>query len=118
MLSQFCQNPVAFTNLNTPALQPSTTLEFQNTCQSITNIDYTSSSVDITIFPNPATDFIQIMNIKPESKIQISNIFGQVVFSGIVSSESKIDLSTFSSGYYNISVLDCQERINTSFLKR
>ena len=118
MLSQFCQNPNAYINLNNTALQPNTTLEFQNTCQSITNINDDFISTGVKIFPNPASDFLYLENIQNESEIQINNIFGQLVYSGNIHSDSKINLTSFSSGYYLLTLSNNNKTVNHLFIKQ
>ena len=118
MLSQFCQNPSAFNNLNNPSNQPSTTLEFQNTCQSITYVEDKLASKGINIFPNPATDFIYLEGLEEGSEILVKNISGQTVYTGNISTAKNIDIRSFSSGYYFLTILNKNETVNQMFIKQ
>ena len=55
----------------------------------------------IWIFPNPATDFIQVnFGNNKESYIQILNPDGRIVFEKRIFSKEKINVSSWKSGYY------------------
>ena len=61
---------------------------------------------NISVFPNPAKDFVMVKanNI---SEISIIDLSGKVVYRNVLnSSEERIDISTFDSGIYIISITD------------
>lgn len=78
---------------------------------SITSIEKTENTLELTIFPNPSSDIITIEfdAVKKENyTIQISNALGQIVFRddlvqffGVYSNQ--INLSTFKKGMYFVS---------------
>ncbi len=67
----------------------------------------------ITVFPNPANDFIIIKsNLKPIDNLQIYNATGQLVLEKkIMSSEEKISLKNFERGIYLLKVGEFKAKI-------
>lgn len=56
---------------------------------------------DIKIYPNPSTGFINISNLKENSRVVISNITGQVVKDVVVGiNDNRIDIQDLSQGFY------------------
>lgn len=77
------------------------------------NVGFESeSATSISVYPNPATDYI---NIKTESigdTYEIINGVGQVVNSGEISDENmRIDVSDFTSGFYLVRVNEIVSKI-------
>lgn len=72
-------------------------------------VDEVSTSVNMSVYPNPASDFI---NIKTDfdaigSTYYIINSMGQVVVSGeVTDKDTVVDLSDFSTGIYMIRIGD------------
>ncbi len=61
--------------------------------------------VDITIHPNPATEFFSL-NISQPSNIQVYNLMGALVYSNhITDITTKIDCSTWSRGVYFVNLI-------------
>lgn len=58
---------------------------------------------NVSIFPNPTNGILNI-NIKEQENVsyQITNLIGQIIFSGTISKYEKIDMSLYSEGIYNI----------------
>lgn len=52
------------------------------------------------IYPNPATDYIQVSNITTAQKYTVNNILGEEIKKGIVAPNDKIDIKDFSNGVY------------------
>lgn len=80
-----------------------------------------SSEVDIknelSIYPNPATDFLNITKASEKATYKIFNVSGVLVLKGAITNE-KIDVSSLSKGVYVISILDTgKELLNTKFIK-
>jgi len=65
-----------------------------------------SESVNIKLYPNPSNGNFNIKNIPLNSKIQIVDVNGKVLYNGINEnlSEVTIDISSFHSGIYFISI--------------
>ena len=93
--------------------------QFVVTCPSSVGIEEIKTNTgDFSIFPNPASDKIQI---KQNSSILIQEIilhdyYGRTIFSKdqINSSETSIDLSRYTSGIY---VMEIKTKANTVFRK-
>ncbi len=88
--------------------------EFQST-NSINNYKYSN---DIIIYPNPATNYI---NIKNNSAVNIYNIsivneYGQEI-NKKGSFKRTIDISDFPAGIYFLKILTSKQIINKSFVK-
>lgn len=63
-------------------------------------IDVSSHSLNINVYPNPATDKLQI-NAQQKSEIEIFNINGQIIKTIFAQSkETIIDLTDLSNGIY------------------
>jgi len=57
------------------------------------------------IFPNPTSDFLNVINLPSESEIfvEIYNVQGQLIFNKLTNAESfQINVSNWSSGLYSI----------------
>ena len=56
--------------------------------------------LDIKLFPNPSSEYIQISGLKSEEFYSIYNILGAEVRTGSVSNEEEIDIKNFNNGLY------------------
>jgi hypothetical protein len=56
------------------------------------------------IYPNPATDYIQLSSIGGMANIQICNLVGQQVMSATYTKNATIDISGIPSGIYIITI--------------
>ncbi len=56
----------------------------------------------IIVYPNPVLDNIQIQNITATVNVKLLNSFGQLVYSGNISKDAKIDLQNIPSGIYSL----------------
>lgn len=82
----------------------------QNFCSYIASVNETTASVSLNIYPNPATDFVNIElgNLKNEdlqnAVLVIYNITGQKVFEKQLNTSSmdKISTADYSAGLYTI----------------
>ena len=78
-----------------------------------TNEVYSNNS---TLFPNPATNFIQFKDGNDIQKIDIYNSSGQLILSSF---EKKISIAHFSSGTYYIKKYKTDGSLSTSkFIKK
>ena len=65
------------------------------------------SKSNINVYPNPTTDKIFIGSKDNEKyKVDITNMLSQTIYSTTVESNSPIDLTSFSKGYYLVFVKD------------
>ncbi|MFZ6053194.1 T9SS type A sorting domain-containing protein [Halocola ammonii] len=76
---------------------------------------------DLTVYPNPAENFINVRfaeeMVKSQTTIQIFNSHGQHVRTENLNGQSKIDISSLSSGLYILKV-DGPENTTKRFMKR
>ncbi|MEZ5047180.1 MAG: Ig-like domain-containing protein [Chitinophagaceae bacterium] len=86
----------------------------QITVLNVTSVDNIESS-DLVIFPNPTHNFINIQNALNETitKVNITNTFGQLVFSSTDQFIKQIDLSKFATGTYFINIFTNKGNSNT-----
>ena len=68
---------------------------------------------EISVFPNPADDFIEINNVKVGSEINIYNLRG-VLIESFIYEKSKYNLTHLKSGFY---LMQNQDGINNLFIK-
>ena len=73
---------------------------------------------DLSIYPNPASDFITIkLKNSDKKKVQIYNIVGQLVEEVSISNNQKLDISKLSSGVYFVSINN-NKSYTDKFIKR
>ncbi|MFC6269528.1 M43 family zinc metalloprotease [Frigoriflavimonas asaccharolytica] len=72
---------------------------------------------NISIYPNPAQDIINITNVSDRSSYLIYNTAGQIVSSGNIKA-GKVYISELVIGNYILKVLDKASEINFKFIKR
>ncbi|NNC85593.1 MAG: T9SS type A sorting domain-containing protein [Bacteroidia bacterium] len=78
-------------------------------CNLILSVDDIIESNNIQLYPNPATDLINVFFndvIKGETIIEVLNIYGEIVYSSTINNEREIQINSekFSSGVYFIRV--------------
>lgn len=56
----------------------------------------------INIYPNPASDIINITGITQKTKIFLYDIVGKLVFENEINNDLKLDVSNFKNGIYNL----------------
>ncbi len=82
----------------------------------IVNVEETGAHTAITIFPNPATDKIQIQGIA-EGKYSLVNTVGQIMQTGQLDKEAFIDISALPQGVYFMSIIINNEQVVRRLLK-
>ncbi|WP_312825992.1 reprolysin-like metallopeptidase [Epilithonimonas sp.] len=70
---------------------------------------------NISVYPNPATDFINISNISSKTNYEIYSVGGQLVNQG--TTDGKVNVSKLVKGIYIISVEVNGEKSQTKFIK-
>jgi hypothetical protein len=85
-------------------------------CSFTTNLNEKNLNTSIKIFPNPATYFIDIENIKEKSEIIISNIEGEILLKQLAISSTQIDASNFSNGFYFIEIKSKSNQIKSKII--
>lgn len=63
------------------------------------------NNTNVTIYPNPATDYIIINSDLDNFDVEISDITGRIVISENIDNNSSINTSNLCAGIYNVSVI-------------
>lgn len=89
----------------------------------VTAVDDENFNSNITVYPNPATDFIQpsiLSQLNDSSNFQIMDINGRIIQTSVQLSNqiNKIDVSTLTPGLYLIKVIALDKQYYGSFIKR
>lgn len=66
----------------------------------LTITDNFQENINLSISPNPSSDFISVSNLKSTESYLIINQIGQEVKRGIISNQEKINIGNFSNGLY------------------
>lgn len=66
--------------------------------------EVTQNSKDLTLFPNPSSDFIEISGLDNEETYTIYNLLGKKVQQGIVADRKKINIIDLKSAVYFIQI--------------
>lgn len=83
-------------------------------CIGIKEIDETNK--DITIYPNPAKDYLDIISQENIKEIDIYNIIGQKQQINIIGNSSRIDISSLNAGSYIINLITDKGRYRKKFI--
>jgi len=83
----------------------------------------TSSVQKIKVFPNPATNVVNVLGLKNSDRadISISDVYGNIVLNHqwrIKNNALNIPISTLNSGIYIVSVRSKEQQIQTKFYKK
>jgi hypothetical protein len=83
--------------------------------QSLSNAVIKTTSEKITLAPNPAKQIVSIKNIKAENynKIQVFDSTGKKVLSQKQGKDHQVDISSLSSGLYQITLLNSNLKVKT-----
>jgi hypothetical protein len=69
---------------------------------------------DLELYPNPASDYIILDGIAPNSTVRIMNIAGQLVFeANSTASQIRLDVQRFAKGLYMLNV-QSPDKVGTS----
>lgn len=85
--------------------------------QQLSTSDTVKDKASIQIFPNPASDVLNVTQVSPKAQFSITNMAGQKVMSGQIS-DNKISVSRLSTGAYVISIEDKGTTSNLKFIKK
>lgn len=70
---------------------------------------------NISVYPNPATDVINISNVSSKTKFEIYSVGGQLVNQG--TTDGKVNVSKLTKGVYILSLESNGEKSQTKFIK-
>ncbi|SHL75982.1 BspA family leucine-rich repeat surface protein [Chryseobacterium polytrichastri] len=86
-------------------------------CNSVLATSETSIKNDITIYPNPANDFIYVKNLKGNSTYKIFDLSGRIIQQDILNDE-KINVSNLMSGNYILQIISKDKTQTLKFIKK
>ena len=83
-------------------------------CIDTTNVNEIEvNNVKFDVYPNPATDVINITSNAPRYEYQMINSLGQVVLEGVSSEDNTISVANMQNGIYFLKlVADGEMKIN------
>ena len=72
----------------------------------ITSIDKKEKDINISVYPNPTTNFVNIVSSKPlQANMQISDIGGRILISQLLTEEKTlVDITNFCPGVYSLKI--------------
>jgi hypothetical protein len=65
---------------------------------------HNQTTASINIYPNPATDFIQVKGIEGQAKLKITDLTGKIYVNQTVTGNSQLDVRKLKSGLYIVSI--------------
>ncbi|WP_294226643.1 T9SS type A sorting domain-containing protein, partial [uncultured Chryseobacterium sp.] len=85
----------------------------------VLSVEETEKAYGVTIYPNPATDFIRIKGEVLVSRYELYDVSGRMIASGSLSG-SEIDVRNLSAGKYILGLHTVKNngRVMTSFIKK
>jgi methionine-rich copper-binding protein CopC len=72
--------------------------------------------LEISVYPNPATDFIMIENLDVKSEVSIISLKGKTILTKQVTPGERLDVSTVNSGIYLITTTNDRSTTTTKIL--
>jgi hypothetical protein len=80
------------------------TLELFDNNTSVLDVE-TMELNDVSVYPNPSSDFISVSNLKDAVQCRITNIAGQTVLSKVVdANDNQMDVQELSKGFYFVEI--------------
>lgn len=95
---------------------PDSTLTFKDRCEytSTSAVDEPEIDNNISVLPNPFSDFFKITKLNPGDKVKIYNLLGQAIYEEISkSNELVIDKFEFNQGIYIFTINSLDKDIRT-----
>ncbi|MDH6208551.1 hypothetical protein M2254_000135 [Chryseobacterium sp. BIGb0186] len=84
----------------------------------LSTVDNNIKNSGIQIYPNPATDFLNVTKVSDKATYKIYSAAGQLVGNGNINN-GKINVSSLIKGAYVISIEDKgKENFNSKFIKK
>ena len=84
-----------------------------NTNQTLSNQDFNSKNLKFSLYPNPATNLVNIELATELKSVEIYSLQGQKILSSI---KNQVDVSSLSKGMYLIRVEDVNNGVSTQKL--
>jgi hypothetical protein len=76
----------------------------QSDCVTLDISSIGESNIEISIYPNPTQDFINVIGFTNDANYNLYDMNGKLLNSGSLVVNSKIDLTLLSSGNYNLNI--------------
>jgi len=94
--------------------------DYDGTMKYFDPISIHCENANITVIPNPNSGLFKVLGLKENSKVYITNLNGEIVFtSDLVLPNGEIDISHLSSGiYYLISETDSEKNVEKIVIQR
>ena len=83
---------------------------------SLSTVDAPSAE-KITLYPNPASEYVKVSGFKGNVKYQIHNAEGKMIQQGMTDSKTEINISQLTKGFYIFSVEDKNHPQTMKFIK-
>ncbi|RYM34579.1 T9SS type A sorting domain-containing protein [Brumimicrobium glaciale] len=99
----------------TNSFYPTERTTFNYTSQLVLNLDEAKASPNISLYPNPANNFIQINGITKSENISVYTVLGVKVFDAVVNKDDKLDIQGLNNGLY---LLKFENGTALKFLKK
>jgi surface protein len=90
---------------------------FNGGCNSILATSETFPENNMVIYPNPATDFIYVKNIKGSNSYKISDASGRIILQNVLN-EEKVDVSSLMKGNYILQIIAKDKTQNFKFIRK
>ncbi|CAA7193678.1 reprolysin-like metallopeptidase [Chryseobacterium potabilaquae] len=87
------------------------------TTATVTQTDLKDPLKDITLYPNPVSDVLNILNISDKANYNIYNAVGQLISSGKIQN-NQINVSQLIHGVYIIAIKDNGKSFTSKFIKK
>lgn len=81
------------------------TILMNRNAQGTTGIAETATSKELSLYPNPATNTLQLGNVPSTATVKVFDVMGKQVISATVNNGA-IDVASLANGYYTIAVMD------------
>ncbi|UKB79235.1 zinc-dependent metalloprotease [Chryseobacterium sp. MEBOG07] len=89
----------------------------QATVASLLAVSEAGSVKSVKIYPNPAEDVLNVLNISPNASYEIFNAPGQLISKGSIG-DGKINVRNLVKGVYFITINNKEEKSTTKFVKK
>lgn len=90
---------------------------YNGECQSVLSTSDALPLNEISIYPNPATDFIYIRNMKDSGNYRIMDMAGRIILQGMINNQ-KIDVSSLIKGNYILQIISKDMARSLKFIKK
>ncbi|GAA5084977.1 hypothetical protein GCM10023210_05350 [Chryseobacterium ginsengisoli] len=90
---------------------------YNGECNSFLSTSEASIKNEMSIYPNPTSDFIYIKNLKGSNNYKILDLSGRIILQNTLSKE-KIDVHSLTNGNYILQIITKDKTQNFKFIKK